>query len=393
MKKSLAFLIPVIIVARTVVNTGVRMVYPLLPVFSRGLGVSLPMISLALTLRSASGVFGPFLGSIADSRGRKTGMLFGLCLFVAGMGWMALAPSYPAFVVALVLTIIGNFVFIPSMQAFIGDRVPYERRGLVISLTELSWSISFIAGIPLVSWLIARQGWQSPFTWLALMGLLVVGMLAALLPRDPKPAGGQKLLGKNMHLVFSQPMALAGLAMGLGMGTANELINLIFGIWMEDTFQVQIAALAAASAVIGFSELGGEIFVSLFSDRIGKSRAVWIGLLMNCLAVLALPLLGRSLAGALVGLGCLYLTFEFTIVSSLPLMTEILPTARATYMACYIASLSIGRTLGDLAAPPLYQAGQGTTAGYGILFIAVVSAAINLLALAALSYVRRAEKR
>lgn len=393
MKKSLAFLVPVIIVARTVINTAVRMVYPLLPVFSRGLGVSLPMISLALTLRSASGIFGPFLGSIADSRGRKTGMLFGLCLFIAGMSLMALAPSYWAFVLALILTIVGNFVFIPSMQAFIGDRVAYERRGLVISLTEFSWSISFIAGIPLISWLIARNGWTSPFAWLAVLGLFVVGMLAALLPRDPEPAGARKLLGENMRLVFSQPIAVAGLAMGLSMGTANELINLIFGVWMEDTFQVQIAALAAASAVIGFSELGGEVFVSLFSDRMGKSRAVWIGLILNSLAVLALPLLGRNLAGALVGLGCLYITFEFTIVSSLPLMTEIIPTARATYMACYIASLSIGRTLGDLAAPPLYQAGQGAAAASGILFIAIASAAINLLALAALSFVRRAEKR
>ena len=54
----------------------------------------------------------------------------------------------------------------------------------------------------------------------------------------------------------------------------NELVNLIFGVWLEDSFGLQIAALAGASAVIGFSELGGESLAALLTDRIGKPRAL-----------------------------------------------------------------------------------------------------------------------
>jgi predicted MFS family arabinose efflux permease len=79
--------------ARTVINTMHRLVYPFLPVFGRGLGVDLQTISLALTLRSVMGVFGPFLASVADSRGRKAGLIFGLALLQPGRCWWCSGPS------------------------------------------------------------------------------------------------------------------------------------------------------------------------------------------------------------------------------------------------------------------------------------------------------------
>ena len=80
MNRSLRIQIPLFILIRTLLNTTVRMVYPFLPVFGRGLGVDLGSLSLALSLRSAAGLFGPFLASAVDNRDRKTGMLLGLSL-------------------------------------------------------------------------------------------------------------------------------------------------------------------------------------------------------------------------------------------------------------------------------------------------------------------------
>jgi predicted MFS family arabinose efflux permease len=54
-----------------------------------------------------------------------------------------------------------------------------------------------------------------------------------------------------------------------------------FGVWLEDSFGLQIAALAGASAVIGLSELSGEGLVALLTDRIGKPRALVLGLSAN----------------------------------------------------------------------------------------------------------------
>ena len=134
---------------RLVLNTAYRMVYPFLAVFGRGLGVSLETISMAVTMRALVGAFGPFLAAIADNRGRKLGMLTGLGLFIAGTALVIFWPTFPTFIAALILTMLGKYVFDPTTQAYLGDRVPYESRGKVIAITEYGWSLSFIIGIPI----------------------------------------------------------------------------------------------------------------------------------------------------------------------------------------------------------------------------------------------------
>ena len=59
------------IAIRVVLNTALRMIYPFLPVFGRGLGVELSTMSQAVALRSATGALGPFLASVADTFQRR----------------------------------------------------------------------------------------------------------------------------------------------------------------------------------------------------------------------------------------------------------------------------------------------------------------------------------
>jgi len=216
---------------------------------------------------------------------------------------------------------------------------------------------------------------------LALMGALVGGLLIWLLPNDSCPKEDrQSKPWRNFWDVLRYPPALAGLAVGLTASTANEAINLVFGVWMEDAFALKIIALGGTAAVIGFAELGGETLVGAFVDRLGKVRAVTIGLLLNCLVALSFPLLGRHAAGAVIGLFLFYISFEFALVSIIPMMTEIMPEARATLMAFNVAALSLGRALGALIAPPLYHWGIAACAGATVIF--------NLVAIFVMRWVR-----
>jgi predicted MFS family arabinose efflux permease len=159
----LRFQLLIFMVLRTILNTMHRMVYPFLAVFARGLGVEVATLSLVLTARSFFGMFAPMLGSIADQRGRRFGMLLGIFLFVVGMGLVAIHPSFLTFSLAVLLAILGKYLFDPSMQAYFGDRVPYERRGTALAVTEVAWSLAFIAGVPLAGYLISAYGWDAPF--------------------------------------------------------------------------------------------------------------------------------------------------------------------------------------------------------------------------------------
>ncbi len=364
-----------------VVNTAHRMVYPFLPVFGRGLGIDLATLSLALTTRALVGVFGPFLASVGDSRGRKAGMLFGMVLFTSGVSLVVFFPTFPAFILALVFTTLSKYTFDPSMQAYLGDRIVYRRRGLALAVTELGWSFSFILGVPVVGFLIARAGWMAPFPLLSLLGIVSLIGLFWILPRDRVPDRDRPSLWHNLRSVFTSWPALAGLMIGMFISTGNEVINLVFGVWMEDTFGLRIAALGAASAVIGLSELGGETLVGVLVDRLGKVRSVGLGLALNCAAALGLPVLGASLPGAFVGLFLFYLTFEFTLVSTIPMMTEVLPGSRATLMATNVASHSFGRAAGAFLAAPIF--------GLGFYFSALATVLFNLLALVSLYLLSR----
>ena len=370
-------------------NTVSRMVYPFLPAFARGMGVDLQSVALALSLRSTAGSAGPLLASYAESKSRRQGMLMGLLMFAVGCGLVAFFPSYVTFVLALILALLGNFVYLSSMQAYLGDRVPYERRGLVLAITEMAWSLSFILGVPLAGRLISRQGWSAPFPLLFGLGVLAIFGVAVLAPRGENESNLRPGMLGNLKTVLSNPVALLALSGGVTFSLANEVVNLVFGVWMEEAFNLRLASLGYIAAVIGFSELGGEVLVAMFVDRIGKARAVTIGLAVNSLAALVLAWLGRSEIGAVIGLFFFYISFEFTIVSLIPLVSEILPGARATMLATNVSGTALGRALGALIALPLFRWGETSGVLPGILVCGLVTVLFNGLAMLIFTRLKR----
>jgi MFS transporter, DHA1 family, inner membrane transport protein len=352
---------------RTVLNTGFRMVYPFLPVFARSLGVSLETMALAVTARSLLGVFTPGLGALADVRGRRWTMRLGLGLFILGMALVPLYPRYGVVFAALIIAMAGKLIFDPAMQAYVGDRVAYARRGLAIAITELGWSSAGLIGIPVVGWIIATYGWTAPFPVLAALGLFGWALLGWIIPSDSGAPSRHTGLSAGLRKVAAYTPALAGLGLSLITTAANESINIIYGAWLEDSFGLQVLALGAASTVIGLAELSGEGVVAVVSDRLGKRRLVALFIMLNALACLGVPLLGRSVPGALVSLFLFYITFEVLIVAAIPMMTEILPSARATVMAANVAALSLGRAVGALAGPALFRFGMGANVSLAVV--------------------------
>ncbi len=377
LKTSLTSQIILFTFIRMVSSTAYRMVYPFLPAFRDGLGMPLETLARAVGSRSlVAAFFAPLLSSFAERRGRKFGMLLGMAIFIAGTSIVVFWPTFYGFMLALMFTLVGKVTFDPSMQAYLGDRVPYERRSFTITITELSWSGAFIFGIPLVGWVIASVGWLAPFPLLGLLIFLAALLLGFQLPKDAPPTVRPPSLWANFGMILRSPPALAAMGLTVFSCIANEFINLTFGVWMEESFGLQLVALGGAAAVLGTAELSGEGLVALITDRLGKRRAILIGLIINSLAVLSLPVVSGTIVGALVGLFLFYISFEFFIVSSIPLMTEVMPSARATMMAGFFTAASIGRAVAGWIALDIYALG----------FIAIVIATMvfNLLAIASI---------
>jgi len=366
---------------RAVINTAHRMIYPFLAVFARGLGVEISVVSALVANRAIIGSLDPFIFPFLEPRGRKFGMLLGMGCFVFAMGIVAFWPNLFTLGLALILSLTGKAIFDPSLTAYVADQTPYEKRGSAIAILEFAWSLAFILGVPAMGWLIAQAKWPAPFSLLGILGFGAFIYIALTLKDSARPVHHVDGIFGNLKAIVTSRTAMIAFSIGLLVSAANEVVNLMFGVWLEDSFKLQIAALGAASAIIGFSELGGEGLVFMFVDRVGKVRASGIGIIANCIMAVLLPIVGRTQLGALAGLFLFYITFEFTIVSIIPLMTELVPAARATALSFAGAAHSIGRAIGALTAPLLYALGFSMVTGAAIAF--------NLLGLLAVWYVSR----
>jgi predicted MFS family arabinose efflux permease len=366
-------------IIRVVNNTGFRMIFPFQPIFMKGFGISLGQITRMIAGQSLVGIFSPLIASIADTRGRKTGMLLGLIFFCLGCFIVLLLPTISGFFLFLILSILGKMVFEPSLQAYLGDIIPYQKRGFVLAITEMNWSMAFFLGVPAVGFLMNQFGLFSPFMVLAVLSVISISVVLIVIPSNPSPSQTRNSTLKYFSLVFQSQAALAGLSVMLLLTFANQVVNVVFGVWLNDSYGLQIAALGGASAVIGIAELIGEGGVSILSDRISKKKAVLGGIIGSVISSSLLPFLGGTVWSAFIGLFLFYLTFEFTIVSGIPMMSGVLPEARATVMALNIASISLGRGLGSFIAAPLYAV--------GFWINALVAALLFLLAIISLRYV------
>ena len=360
----------IITIFRLLLNTGRRFVYPFAPALSRGLDVPLAAVTSIIAAGQFSSLLGIFSGPLADRYGYRMMMRAGLAMLALGMLICGLVPLYWPVFVGLVVASFGKTLFDPAIQAFVGNNVSYERRGRVIGIAETAWAGSTLIGIPALALVIDHVGLRNSFYLLAILGGLSWLLMGVIVPADTVRTDTQRpktnVLTALKPLLKSRP-ARGMLAFGFLISLANDCLFVVYGAWFEQDFNVSIVALGFSTVAIGTAELLGESMTALFADRLGLKKAIILGPLLSISAYLLLPVIGQSLSLAMIGLFLVFLSFEFTIVTSFPLCTEVIPQARATMMAGYYATAGVGRMAGVLIAGVLWSAG-------GIAAVAAASA-------------------
>ena len=304
-------------------------------------------------------------------------MIVAMVMLAVGMLAGGCFPVYGVFLIALFLSGMGKIVFDPAVQAYVSARVPYRRRGMAIGFLEISWAASTLLGIPLIALLIDKVGWLSPFFAMGFSGLLGAISLAFLMPKNDKsiPQPERPVYLKDMLPILVKDKTLLGVfTYVFFFSAAIDNLFVVYGAWLEEAFNVGIVTLGLGTSVIGVAELLGEILVATVSDRFGQKRAVTIGTLLCIITYGLLAYVSRSLSLALTGLFVHFLLFEFTIICSLAVCTELLPAMRATVIAFFFAAIGLGRILGTLIGGPIWLAG-------GIEATGLMSASLTALAL------------
>ena len=366
-------IISMAIAARIALNTARRFAYPFAPALSRGLGVPLSAMTSIIALNQGTGLLGVFLGPVTDHVGYRFMMMLALSLLVGGMLISGIVPVYGVVMIGLMLAGLGKTSFDPAIQAFIGAHIPYQRRGFAVGLVELGWAGSSLIGIPFMGVLIDRAGWRAPF--FALGGWGGIGLLGLylLIPRatlSQTAMAGRLTLWTAWRQLCTSRKAWGMLRCGFLVNLANDALFVVYGSWLESTFGLNAVALGLSATVIGFAELAGEGCTALLADRIGLHRAIVLGVSVSGLSYLLLMIPNQSLLLALCAVFAIFISTEFTIVSSLSFSTELLPQSRATMLAGYLAAANAGRVVGALIGGPIWMRG-------GIVATACVSAVLS----------------
>jgi predicted MFS family arabinose efflux permease len=369
--------ISVITLCRLVLNTSRRFAYPFAPVLSRGMGVPLTAVTSLIAANQITGILGIFFGPLADRLGYRLMMLAGLGIVVVAMFAAGLLPFYGVVLTALFAAGIGKITFDPAIQAYVGERVPFHRRGMVVGVLEMSWAGTTLLGIPFIALLIDQFGWRAPFFALSGFGLLGILGLIIFIPKDIKHTSttltsiGFKQAWQNL---IKERAAVGALGFSFFLSAANDNLFVVYGAWLEKDFNLSILALGLGTSIIGVAELLGEGMTATLADKFGLKRSLVVGILLTAISYGVLPFLGQTLPMALTGIFIIFLIFEYTIVTALSLCTELLPGSRATMMAGFLAAGGLGRVFGTMIGGPVWLSG-------GILFTGLVSAAISGLAL------------
>jgi predicted MFS family arabinose efflux permease len=376
-----------IVLLRGAMDAAYRAPLPYLVFIAATFGVAAESAGWLAVALSVAGLVAPVVGIVEGRVGRRTMTLFASGGFIAVCALMPFAPTFSAVLLLYLAMGVAKSLFTPQVQAFVGDNVPYEKRGTAIGFVELSWALGWIVGVPVFGFLIERATWWSPFIVFGLAGL--AGLLLVLryaIVRDDAPCDLAAVSAKAFDLdsvrrVWTNGTAVLVLIFGILISFSAQLATLTYAPWLVGQFGLTPAQLGVVSIVLGVADVAAEIGTIVLVDRIGKRRSVMVATALYAASFALVIALSGALAPLMAALFLVFLTFEFGLVASLAVATEAAPDARATMSGFVVATHSFGRIIASLIALPLFGLG-------GLNSVMAVAGIFTALAVVAFWFVR-----
>lgn len=209
-------LLTVLMVAGTMMALQQTLIVPLLPEFPAILGESYDDISWLVTITLlASCITGPIATRMADMYGKRLMMLICIAFSVAGSLIAVLDAS-------LLLLLIGramqgvSMAVIPIGISVLRENVPANKVASSIALMSATMGIGGSLGLPLSGLLYLWFGWRSVFLLCAVVGAVLLILIATLFSESRIRSGGMFDIIGAVYLAI----ALASLLLVISKGSA-----------------------------------------------------------------------------------------------------------------------------------------------------------------------------
>jgi DHA1 family inner membrane transport protein len=344
---------------------------------SRDLDVSIRVASYLIAFGSAVlCIASPATSWLMSNIDRRLAMSGAMLLVAVAHIASAFVTSFEGLLAIRMVMLLGAAFFTPQSASLAGIIAPPEKRASTVAYIFIGWSMALALGVPLMTAVASRYGWQASYLMVGAIGLACFVFLCfALPPRFMAPPidvrAWSQLFRSGpilMLLLITSIIAcaqfmimtfLAPLLVLLGKSTADgiSLTILIFGT-------ASIIGSIIAARIVG---VVGPFATSLiFATLVVTGMAVWT---TSAGAGAFVPMLG----GALIwGLG-------FSAVNSMQQARLVLTAGDlgAGAVALNTSVLYIGQSIGSTIGGVLFERGEYLVIGW--LAIAVMVAGIGVL--------------
>jgi MFS transporter, DHA1 family, inner membrane transport protein len=171
--------------------TGCSVMAPagMLSELADGLDVSIRAAGLLITFGAIVLCIGSPVTAWLTGRIERRGLLVATLAVMALCNLAsALAPDYPSLMIIRLIMLAVGVLYTPQAAGTAAMIVPVERRGSTIAYVFVGWSLAAAVGLPMITFVASRYGWQAAYLAVGAIGCLSALLLAWRLPGGLKGA-------------------------------------------------------------------------------------------------------------------------------------------------------------------------------------------------------------
>lgn len=334
------------LVAFTSTST-MRVADPMLPELARAYSTSLGEAARVVSWYAVVyGLMQLFMGTVGDRFGKLRVVALSACAASLGSLACALAGSLDQLVLARLFTAAAAAGIIPSGLAWIGDRVPFERRQITLARMATGTTLGLCGGQLLGGILVDTVGWRWAFALLAAGfcggGLLV--LRGALRQPPDTPRHGTGLIAP-LRAVFATPWARRVYLLSCIEAAAVFAVLALLPTILYQSLGLSLAAAGSAVAAFGFGALLFTLVARRLIPALGEIGLTYGGAALFVVLLLPQMVLG---SGWLVAALCLGAGFGWYMLHSTlqAHVSQVAPAARGTAMSMFAAVVFFGQAVG-----------------------------------------------
>jgi len=227
-------------------------------------------------------------GELSDRFSRKWLLTIGLALNGLGFVLLALAPSYPLAMAAVVLAGLGGTLYHPSGMAMVGDLF-HGKGGRAFGIVGIGGGAGFFLGPLYTGWRADMTGdWRAPLLELGLAGIVAAIIFCLLAKRIPRTQNTESTTRKPLFPTTATlaVFAVAIFAFGIRDMGGNG-VSTLGSLFLQKVHGWDLTKTGFALSLIFLAAIISNPLFGHLSDRYGN-RPTWIILTLTLGAVVAI---------------------------------------------------------------------------------------------------------